>query len=211
LIILGFTASFAAVDWQMCAEPFWYSTIYGFLFLVGQTLQAWAFALIALVTATRGRERPPDAVARDLGNLLLAFVVLWTYLSFMQYLIIWSGNLPDEVVWVLARTRGGWQFPVLLVAIFQFALPFSALLFRATKHYLPALACVAGAVVGARILEQYWLLMPAFSPSVFRVHASDPAAWLLIGAYWTWLFRRQRASRPHRPPATVSLPELAHA
>lgn len=198
LVVFGFTITFASIDWQMSLEPFWYSTIYGMLFAIGQALQTWAFAVAVLCVAlSRTPEaKPADVVLRDVGNILLTLVILWAYLSFMQYLIIWSGNLPEEVRWVLARTRGGWEIPAVLLAVFQFAAPFSALLLRPSKERISVLRAIAVWIVIARIVEQYWLVMPAFSPRSFHISLSDLAAWAGIGGFWIWLFLGKLASRP---------------
>src|SRR5947209_6435924 len=112
LVAYGLTITFASFDWLMSLEPHWFSTIYGVLILGGQGLSAMAFLIVALVWLSR--RKPLDAIIvpahfHDLGNLMLAFVMLWAYFSFSQYLIIWSGNLPEEIAWYLHRLRGGWQ------------------------------------------------------------------------------------------------------
>ena len=105
LVAYGLTITFASFDWLMSLEPHWFSTIYGVLIIGGQGLSALAFLIVVLVWLSR---RPPldDIVVpvalHDLGNLMLAFVMLWAYFSFSQYLIIWSGNLPEEIAWYLA-------------------------------------------------------------------------------------------------------------
>ena len=101
----GLTITFASFDWLMSLEPHWYSTIYGVLIMGGQALSAMAFLIVVLVWLSR---RPPldrivvKAHFHDLGNLMLAFVMLWAYFSFSQYLIIWAGNLPQEISLVRA-------------------------------------------------------------------------------------------------------------
>src|SRR5262249_50523138 len=131
LVLYGGTITFASIDWVMSLEPRWYSTIYPVLFAVGQILEAMAFSIIALIVISYGERgqlwprydaavtpRAPSAFEkllepprrRDLGNLLLAFVMMWAYLSFSQFLLIWSENLPEEIPWYLRRTRGGWQW-----------------------------------------------------------------------------------------------------
>ena len=107
LLAYGLTITFASFDWLMSLEPHWFSTIYGVLIMGGQGLSALAFLIVVLVwlsrrAAARSRSSSP-AHFHDLGNLMLAFVMLWAYFSFSQYLIIWSGNLPEEIAWYLHR------------------------------------------------------------------------------------------------------------
>ena len=97
----------------MSLEPQWASTIYGPMLITGDAMAT--FALMIVVTAFLARASPMSEIAtpgrlNDLGNLLLAFVMLWAYMSFCQYLIVWSGNLTEEIPWYLRRTRGGWQW-----------------------------------------------------------------------------------------------------
>src|SRR6185295_2076224 len=137
LIIYALTITFASTDWVMSLEPHWFSTIYGMMFMVGQTLTTLAFviAVLALLADT-----PPlsnflkPEILNDLGNLLFAFIMLWAYLSFSQYLIIWSGNLPEEIPWYLRRSSGGWQWIAVGLALFHFAIPFFLLLIRRNKR-----------------------------------------------------------------------------
>src|SRR5262249_22839959 len=143
LAIYGLTITFAAIDWVMSLEPKWYSSIYGVLFATSQGLAAFAFVIAVLVLLS---PRPPLADVlttghfRDLGNLLLAFVMLWAYMSFSQFLLIWSGNLTEEIPFYLRRVEGGGAWVALALAAGQFALPFLLLLSRDVKSNVRALA-----------------------------------------------------------------------
>src|SRR6185503_1247821 len=137
LVGYGLTITFASFDWLMSLEPHWFSTIYGVLILGGQGLSSLAFLIIVLVWLSR---RPPldrivvPAHFHDLGNLMLAFVMLWAYFSFSQFLIIWSGNLPAEIAWYMHRLHTGWRFVGMSLIVFHFAVPFVLLLSRAVKR-----------------------------------------------------------------------------
>ena len=131
LVVYALTITFASTDWVMSLEPHWFSTIYGMMFMVGQVLTTLAFAvaILALLAETPPVSRFLTAeTLNDLGNLLFAFIMLWAYLSFSQYLIIWSGNLPEEIPWYLRRSTGGWQWIAIALALFHFAVPFVLLL-----------------------------------------------------------------------------------
>ena len=149
LALLFLAGSFAAIDWMMSLEPNWFSTIYGALVCVSQALSTLAM-MIAVAILLSAEKPMAEAVTEnrlhDLGNLMLAFTMLWAYMSFAQYLIIWSGNLPEEIPWYLRRTRGGWQWVALALALFHFFLPFFVLLFRESKRREATL--VAGRLAG---------------------------------------------------------------
>jgi hypothetical protein len=208
LVVLGLTGTFASIDWMMSLEPHWFSTIYGILFMSGCVLSALAFAIpvTALVA-----DRPPFAgvlsadVFHDLGKLLLAFVLLWAYFAFSQFLIIWSGNLPEEISWYLHRSQGGWTAVAVVLLLVHFAVPFAVLLSRTLKRRPRTLAVVALALLGARYLDLFWLVVPAFSPAGVTVHALDPATLLAIGGVWLMLFARRLVDEPPVPLHDESL------
>ncbi|MGC2465317.1 MAG: hypothetical protein WA517_08990, partial [Candidatus Acidiferrum sp.] len=130
IVLLGFTLTFAAVDWVMSLEPRWYSTIYGLLLMTGMTLAAMALVLVVLIWLSA--KEPLSRVVtpsgfQDLGSILLMFVMLWAYLEFSQYLIIWGENLSEEIPWYLRRLQGPWGVVGLTLVLLNFALPFSLL------------------------------------------------------------------------------------
>src|SRR5437867_1559766 len=165
LVAYGLTITFASFDWLMSLEPHWFSTIYGVLIIGGQGLSAMAFLIAAIVWLGR---RPPlqDVVVpahlHDLGNLLLAFVMLWAYFSFSQYLIIWSGNLPEEIAWYLHRLQTGWRVVGVALVLFHFAVPFCLLLSRAVKRQGRMIVKVAVGILIVRLVDLFWLIAPEF-------------------------------------------------
>ncbi|HLK10586.1 MAG TPA: hypothetical protein VKW76_04345 [Candidatus Binatia bacterium] len=202
LVLLGLTMTFAAVDWMMSLEPHWYSTIYGVIFMGGSVLTAFAFviAVAALLSddPDLARVLTPDAF-HDLGKLLLAFLMLWAYFSYSQFLIIWAGNLPEEIPWYLARTRGGWGWLALGVVVFHFALPFPVLLSRTVKRRARTLAVVAAALLAVRFLDLFWQIAPAFHPGRLAVHWLDATTVLALGGFWLAAFVRGLAAGPLVP------------
>jgi len=215
LALCGLTVTFAAIDWIMSLEPEWYSTIFGALIGTGQVLAGLALVIAALAWLAT-REPPIVTVAvevwNDLGNLLLAFVMLWTYMSFSQLLLIWSGNLPEEITWYEKRIEGGWEVIAILLALLYFALPFLFLLMRPIKRDPRALGKLALVLVVMSCVHQYWLIAPAFSPSRFRLHWLDPLTFLAVGGIWIAEFLRQLSARPLTPPVLIeATPEASHA
>jgi hypothetical protein len=133
ILVYGMGMTFAAVDWAMSLEPHWFSTIYGVMFIVGQGLATLAFAII--VSARLSRHAPFDRWLsadhfHDLGKLLFAFVMLWAYVAYSQYLIIWSANLAEETPWYVHRTGHGWDLVAIALVMLHFVLPFLVLLSR---------------------------------------------------------------------------------
>jgi hypothetical protein len=157
----------AAVDLLMSLAPGWYSSAFGFVVLSAQALSG-----AALATAVTARVAAP-APWRDLGNLLLMWVMSWAYLAFMQFLIIWSENLPREVSWYVPRLAGGWQAVGIALVLLQLALPFLALLFRSVKDAPRRLQWVAALLLASTALDAAWLVVP--SVAARSVHA----LWLL--------------------------------
>jgi hypothetical protein len=202
LLVMGLTMTFAAIDWAMSLEPHWFSTIYGILFMGGSALTA--FALVIPVAALLSAHPPveghisSDALS-DLGKLMLAFLMLWAYFQFSQFLIIWSGNLPEEITWYLARLRGGWQWVAIAIVLFHFALPFVLLLSRRLKRRARSIAYVALFLVVMRFVDVFWLVTPAWDPSRFTVHLLDLATVLAMGGVWIWVFVRQLEGHPLLP------------
>lgn len=198
MLVYALTITFASVDWVMSLEPDWHSTVYGLGFMVGQALAAFAFVIPMLSRLSRFEpmaSRVRESHFHDLGNLLLAFVLLWAYLAFSQYLIIWSGNIPDEISWYLHRLRGGWSFVGLAIIVFHFVVPFFLLLFRHLKQRRKLLSRVALAILAARWIDLFWLVTPA-SRERLGIHWMDLTVSLGLGGLWLFLFLREVEALP---------------
>jgi len=193
------TMSFASFDWAMSLEPHWFSSIYGIHFVIGQGL---ATLCVATFVASRLARHEPfsrwldESHFHDLGNLMLAFVMLWAYVSFSQFLIVWSGNLPEETPWYLHRTGHGWQAVALLLVAFHFAVPFLILLLRRNKQLFGRLAVVAVWVLAFRYLDFFWLVAPAKHHHGLHVSWMDVVAPVALGGIWVHAFVRSLRDRP---------------
>jgi hypothetical protein len=202
LVAYGVTITFASFDWLMSLEPHWFSTIYGVLIMGGQGLSALAFLIIALVWLSR---RPPlDRIVvashfHDLGNLMLAFVMLWAYFSFSQYLIIWSGNLPHEIAWYLHRLQTGWRAVGLILIVAHFAAPFAVLLSRRVKREPQLLVRVAAGILVVRLIDLFWLIAPEFHQHGISVSWMDVVLPLTLGSIWLACFIWQLRGRAILP------------
>ena len=216
LVLYGLAVTFAAVDWAMSLEPHWYSSVYGVVFLVGQGLLALAFVTrVAIWLAARPpmRDVLGTGQAHDLGNLLLAFVMLWAYIAFSQYLIIWSANLPEEIHWYLHRLHGGWGAVAILLVTFHFVVPFLLLLSRNAKRRTAILGGVAAGILVMRFLDLFWLVAPALHPAGLRVHWLDLVVPIGLGGLWLATFLaclRRRPLLAERDPRFAGLADAAH-
>ena len=209
LLFLVITVTFASVDWVMSLEPEWFSTIFGLLTVAGYGLTGLAFTIIVLAAIDKDHPEGTLLTPRhfhDFGKLLLAFVMLWAYLSFSQFLIIWSGNLPEEIPWYLARIRGSWGAVAILLVLGHFFLPFGLLLSADLKKRSATLAKVAVWVLLMRLVDLIWYVAPSFrhlapegghaAPGLIPMHWMDVAIPVGLVALWFYLFVRQLGSRP---------------
>jgi hypothetical protein len=202
LVFWGFAVSGAAVDWVMSLEPHWYSTIYGLLFIAIEALIALSFTLFVLRMLS---DFPPikDSVApsrfNDLGNILLAFVMLWAYLSFDQLIITWAGNLKEEIPWYMQRAFGGWAPVGVALVILHFFVPFLLLLQRGVKRRLRVLSIVAGWMVLLTLVDIYWIVVPSWDKLSPHVHFIDIFAVVGIGGLWVAAFAWQLKKLPLLP------------
>lgn len=202
IILFVLTVTFASVDWVMSLNPEWFSTIYGLLYVAGWVLSAFALVIAVMVYLTT--RRPLEGVIQaphfhDMGKLLLAFVMLWAYFSFSQFLIIWSGNIPEETKWYLHRLRGGWGWVGIGLVILHFALPFVLLLSRDLKRNARRLATIAILIFVMRMIDVYWLVAPEFSRAHFKFSWMDIAAPIALGGLWLAFFIWQLSLRPLLP------------
>jgi hypothetical protein len=209
LLLYGLTMTFAAIDWVMSLEPHWYSSIYGLLVVVGQLLGALAFAVMVVGWLAKYEPRSEllsPTHAHDLGNLLLVSVLFWAYIAFSQLLIIWSGNLPEEIIWYVRRTEGGWQWIALALVLCQFALPFICLLSRDIKGHAQRLALVAAAILFMHLVDVFWIVMPAFYHDGLSLHWLDLTALIGVGGSWTAFFIWQLKANALLPRADPDVP-----
>jgi hypothetical protein len=208
LVLVGGTVTFASVDWLMSLDPHWFSTIFGILVLGGQALSAMSFVITVMFLLSNYKPMSEVLTPKhfhDLGKLLLAFVMLWAYFAFSQFLIIWSGNLPEETTWYLSRLTGGWKAVAGLLILLHFALPFLLLLPRSFNRNARVLSMVAGLILVVRYVDMFWLIGPGGhdvnGKHTGGLHVSwmDFVAPLGLGGIWIWFFIWQLKRRPLMP------------
>jgi hypothetical protein len=202
LVAYGLTITFASFDWVMSLDPHWYSTIYGVLIIGGQGLTA--IALLIVVIAWLSRREPLDLLIvpghfHDAGNLMLAFVMLWAYFSFSQYLIIWAGDLPHEIAWYQHRLQTGWRVVGALLVMVHFVVPFLVLLSRRVKRQRALLEKVAMGILVVRLIDLFWLIAPEFHTNGLSISWLDILLPLSLSAFWLGCFVWQLRGRAILP------------
>jgi hypothetical protein len=215
LVIYSLTISFAVIDWVMSLQARWISTIYGLIFVAGEALSAFCFCV---VIETILRKRKPmseyltDTEVHDHGKFILTFVMVWTYFNFSQWLIIWAGNLPEEIPWYVRRLNGGWEYVGLFLVVFQFAVPFALLLSRQLKRKTRTLVWLASWIIFVRMVDIYWHVEPASHP-MFHLSWLHFTVLAGMGGLWMAYFFHNLRLRPLlavNAPQTVRFLEEAH-
>jgi hypothetical protein len=210
LILYGFTITFAVIDWVMSLDPSWISTIFGLSFLIGEVLSALAFAIV--VERILFRYKPMSELLKpeqvhDHGKFMLAFIMVWAYFSFSQWLIIWAGNLPEEITWYLRRLNGGWGYVGLFLVLFHFAVPFVFLISRPFKRDITRLVWLAIWMMLMRYVDLFWIIEPNFSVT-FNLTWLDIVVPIAMGGLWLAFFFRNLGSRPLVPAYDVFAVEV---
>jgi len=199
IVAFAITMTFASFDWVMSLEPHWFSSIYGALFMVGQGLATFAF--MSMMAAYMGKREPLHGVItprqyHDVGNMMFAFTILWTYMSFSQFIIIWSGNLPEETFWYLDRGGPGWLPVSFILAACNFVLPFVFMLIANNKRNPDRLKKIAFWVFTVRAIDYYWQIAPTFRDNALDLHWLDAATFVGIGGLWLAVFFAILKRRP---------------
>jgi hypothetical protein len=201
LILYAFTISFAVIDWVMSLDPSWISTIFGLIILIGEILSAMCFAVVIeriLYNYKPMSELLKPEFVHDHGKWMLAFLMVWAYFSYSQWLIIWAGNLPNEITFYLRRLNGGWGWVGLFLVLFHFALPFAILLSRPFKRNIRKLVWLATWLIVMRFVDLFWIIEPNFSKT-FVLTLADIVVPIAIGGIWLWYFFRNLAALPLLP------------
>ncbi|HEY4263745.1 MAG TPA: hypothetical protein VGM72_00380 [Micropepsaceae bacterium] len=192
LIVYALVASFAGIDWIESLEPSFHSSEFGLIFLASQLLAGLCFALVM----TLWHQKPESTHAY--GATLLSTLLLWAYLQAMQYIIIWSANIPDEALWYLRRAEAPWDAVLWTLAILQFVVPFFALLSMRVRTGRTPILTIACVTLALRYLEAIWLIFPATGTSNWILWIVIPAAICGVGGTWLLIFERALAWSAHQ-------------
>lgn len=191
IFMIVMTLTLASIDWVMSLEPKWYSSMFGISFTIGAGLSAFAFVTFFLTLISRTPAMADilkSSHFRDLGNLMLAFTMLWAYTAFSQFLLIWYGNIKEETPYYLKRMHGGWGVMAAVLIVFHFFLPFFMLLMRSIKDHPRTIAIVTVILLLMRFVDIYWLVAPAHHGEHFHFHWITLFAFLGIGGLWLAAF-----------------------
>ena len=217
LVFIILLMTLASVDWLMSLDPYWTSTMFGILFLGGQGLSSISLVIIVMILLSKYKPLSEIFVRRpmhDVAKLMFAFTLLWAYFSFSQFLIIWAGNLPEEVTWYINRLSEGWKVVAGAIVLLHFVVPFSLLLPRAANRNRRMLVTVAIIMIVIRFIDTFWLVGPSHEDKRFHFSWMDIAIPLGIGGIWLWFFFTRLKSLPVLPVNEPKLEEaiaLAHS
>lgn len=205
MVIYCLVVTFATVDWMLSLDAHWFSTMWGLLFIAGWALSCFCF--VVTILAYLSDKAPMDRVIgkrhfHDLGKLMLALVMVWAYFNFSQFLIIWSGNLPEETGWLLTRMKGGWGYIGAGLILFHFVFPFLILLQQDFKRHARWLAMLAVFILVIRLVDMFFLIGPSarvgsgsMAAGTFSVSWMDFVAPVAVGGIWLWWFFGELAKR----------------
>jgi hypothetical protein len=213
LVVYGISLHFAAVDWVMSLQPMFHSTIFGPLLATGQIVSA--MSLVIVVVSCLALRPPLDAVVSakvltDLGSLLFAFLIIWAYMAWFQFMLIWIANLPVDVVWYAGRLQGGWLWVTWALVVLHFAVPFFLLLLRMVKETPRIMVCLGGLILGMQLVFDYWQVLPAFLAPRLVEHWLDFVTPLALGGLWLAFFLWQLGRRPLLPAHDSNWNETVH-
>jgi hypothetical protein len=194
MMLFAFTLTYASIDWLMSLEPHWYSTIFGVYIFCGVFVSMLAFTIL-IVAYQRNRGILTNEVTaahrHNLGTLMLAFIIMWSYMGFSQYLLIWYANIPEETFWFLQRWEGSWKIVSVILPIGHFGIPFLALIPRAAKRSVRWLVIMAVYMLVMRYIDIYWIVMPNHLKQNAVWGWIDLSTFVGIGGIFVWLFWRK--------------------
>jgi hypothetical protein len=213
LVAYFLTVTLAMVDWTMSVNPHWFSTIWGMLYIGGQGLSAFAFGIVVLVMLSQAAPLSRVVTAHhfhDLGKLLFAFLMLWAYLQFSQFLIIWSANIPEEIPHYLNRWDNSWKYLSIFIVVGHFIVPYALLLSRDLKKNSRKLFVIATWLLVARVTEYWWHVAPELHRDGLTLSLLDVALPLALGGIFISLFISQLGARPLLPVNDPGLEKALH-
>ena len=211
LIVYALSTLLAATDWVMSLMPHWHSSTFGMMVATGWMLAAAALAVLRATSARDGAALPATSVLHDLGNLLLMFVLAWSYLAFMQYLTVWIADQPAEISWYIPRTLTSWRVLAWFLIAFHFAVPFAVLLSRRAKRRRQWLGTIAAMLLVASLADALWLTVPDFREQGFAMRWTDLLAAAGIGALWCSIYLGTPRPRPDNEPLAAARAPLGGA
>ncbi len=205
LVVFTLSMTVIASDWVMSLEKTFASSMFPVIMFDDAAVMSYAFGMLVILHL-KAKKHPhfetlfPATEQVHLGSMLLAFTLAWTYFNFSQYMLMWIGNLPEEIPYYLKRVNGGWQYYGILMTIFHFFVPFLLLLFRHVKSDPKALRFIAVGLIIVCATDVFWWINPSLSHADVHLYwLMDIAAWVGVGGIWVWYFLGQLIKRPLLP------------
>ena len=210
LIVFVLCTNFITIDWIMALKPEWYSSMLAVNFGAEEgvaTLAECILILRALRSVEPMKSALNEKVVHDVGNLLLALTLFWTYTTFSEFLITWTGDLPSAVSWFTDRSSAGWKGYAVFLVFVHFVFPLFSLILTAVSRHLDRLARVAALLLLAHLAQVVWWVQPAFG---LRLHVAwtSPVLLVALGAIWLAGFARNLRAAPLLPADLPSVPEV---
>ena len=216
LLLFSLTITFAAFDWIMSLDPHWFSTIFGVTYFAGSMMALLAvLGLFCMWLARKGYLREAVNVEHyhDIGKLLFAFMIFWTYVNFSQYFLIWYANLPEETLWYQHRAHGSWEIVGTILILGHFLLPFAFLMSRHIKRNTKTLAAAAIFLLVMHWMDMQFLIMPMHETDAepgIHLHWLDAATMIgLLGLFFGLTLHKTIRS-PLLPQRDPRLEESLH-
>jgi hypothetical protein len=210
MIVFAITTTLAGFDWLMSLDPHWYSTIFGVYFFAGGLWTVLAvITLVAILLRQQGILRDQITVEHyhDLGKLMFAFTIFWTYIGFSQYFLQWYANIPEETTWYLARWVGSWKAVSMVILFGHFVIPFTVMIFRAVKRSVPALRILTIYFLVMHWVDHYWMALPTLYKNGAHFSWIEIATTIGIGGIFVWAFWSKFTRQPIIPVADPKLEE----
>ncbi len=204
VIVWALSGTFALTDWVMSVEPSWASSMFPVVF----GMNAWicALSLAALTFYALNADKPgvmaivKDKFRIDTGTMLFGFTMLWAYASFCQYMLIWAGDLPEEIMYYRKRGDHGWEYLAYVLMGFHWLLPFVVFLFREVKTSPTAMKRMAVLLLLVCALDVVWWIVPAIPHPAGWLHVPMAVAAVVgLGGLWGLVYASQLAKRPLLP------------
>lgn len=205
LCVFPFIMTFISTDWIMSIEKTFASSMFPVIVFDNAAIISYAFGMLTLLYF-KSKKHPhfenlfPPTEQIHLGSMLLAFTLAWTYFNFSQYMLMWIGNLPEEIPYYLRRTKNGWQYYAIIMTVFHFFVPFLLLLFRDVKSNPKVLRTICISLLLVCFADVFWWINPSFiHENAVGYWLMDIAAWFGVGGLWVWYYLGQLAKRPLLP------------
>ena len=205
IVVWALLMTFFATDWVMSIEPTWASSMFPVVFGMNQLLTTFAFSTFVFYMLTKGQTDilaiVKDKFRIDIGSLMLGFTMVWSYASFCQYMLIWAGNLPEEIPYYIKRGGGtepnGWIYLAYFLMLFHWLTPFIVLLFREIKLNPKAMQCMTALLLIVCASDVVWWLVPAVPHEHGKLHVVMAFAAILgVGGLWGLAFSRELSKAP---------------